>query len=528
MDSQTLTPHQLNAKMFIGAALSGNRSAIVESAISQHLRKEDFPDGYYPSVFEAIIQLLRDGKYVTPEAVYTVTAQKVPLEWLQEAYTTYGDAIAEMSDTANNIIQYAEARNAYKVADELKKELADNPLSARITAAKYGTQLMRPRSQSTLQSFPSDIRHRAMKNSEIIGRTVKTGIHWLDANIEGGLQTKYQLGIASRQKGRKTSFIRNVVLGVLRQMTNPGQTAIGSGIEYARAGADPTHWQVRDHVKIAFLAFENDQVRTYYDFAAMLAFEFLWKKGGVKLCHQKWGSKYFHEWCHSSVIMQNDLKGKIFTVKNPDGTIKQEGWPNALQAACQYAFWSMDRLSENGNLAIYDSEEKTGNLNTVEDLERILLEHTTLNCNPEDHFMFVTDYIGLVRKYGEFNKYKVQQEANFTIKRNVNNLLSGIGATALTIGQYNTDTKKSQIQGTKTEVMVESNPDMRRDVQTFMETSYDHDETAQKLTIKILDNSRGAMGERVQKSYWIHPESGYMIDYFDADRLFERTQQYGE
>jgi hypothetical protein len=288
----------------------------------------------------------------------------------------------------------------------------------------------------------------------------------------------------------------------------------------AALGDNPTAWRPREKMKVAFLAYENDQVRTYYDFAAMLAFEYIWKTGGLELCHQRFGSKYFHEYCSSPIIMRADLRDKIRTIEE-DGKVVQAGWPTELQKAVSFAFKSMEKLSEAGTLAIYDSEVSTGNLFTTTDMERILLEHSMLYCNPDDHFIFVVDYLGLVRKEGESNKYTAQQEVNASIKRNVSSLLDGLGATALSVAQYNTQSKRDKIQGVKSDPMPDNNPDLRRDVQTFIETEYDHEETGQRLTIRILDNRRGKMN--VQKDYWIHPASGYMVAHFNPERLFEVT-----
>jgi hypothetical protein len=143
-------------------------------------------------------------------------------------------------------------------------------------------------------------------------------------------------------------------------------------------------------------------------------------------------------------------------------------------------------------------------------------------CEPGTHLVFVVDYIGLVQKIGD-SKYMAQMAANDEIRWQAANAMDGMGATAITIGQYNTSSKKDKANNADTGVIqVDNNPDLPRIVMNFIECEYGTD---QDFTAKMLRSRRGKQGPYIKKAYWMHPATGYIMRTYNTDHidLFKET-----
>ena len=102
-----------------------------------------------------------------------------------------------------------------------------------------------------------------------------TGILWLDAELKGGLRSRRYIALGAREKGRKSTMLRNILLGAAREF---------KGWQRQKDMRMVPMYIPREGVSIALLAYENDQQITTWDFVSMLAYEYLYYRGHGQRC----------------------------------------------------------------------------------------------------------------------------------------------------------------------------------------------------------------------------------------------------
>ena len=198
---------------------------------------------------------------------------------------------------------------------------------------------------------------RDSKNYTFITRTTN---NWFDTVMSGGLRAKEMVGIGARQKGRKSSVVRNLVLGAALRDGEPNPKA-----------------------SIAIFSFENDQETTYFHFIAMLATRYLVGKG-----------RYHETFRDSNVPINVKLHGRgIQSAYERDVLGK---WSRVLQEAVTYAMDTMSSLP----IWIYDQTKGNGNLKSLSALRTGMYAHKFVHVSSNQHYLCIVDYAQLARNGG--------------------------------------------------------------------------------------------------------------------------------
>src|SRR5690606_9711704 len=193
-------------------------------------------------------------------------------------------------------------------------------------------------------------------------RITPTNIAWIDYILGGGARTKRYIAIGGRQKGRKTTLLRNLILGLC--IKNDGRKQ-----------------SVNNEVAVSLFTFENDQEITFYDFVAMRAAQYCYNH---RLETKREGN----------ALGVDRLNGEI--IQNAYESGKLEKWPDYLRKAVHQALTDVEQLP----LYIYDSRPENGGLDSLNALRSAFEMQYQASNEKGLHQIFCVDYIQKVHNGG--------------------------------------------------------------------------------------------------------------------------------
>ena len=486
--------HIVHSEIAIGACMRGERQDAERILFSTGIQDVDMPNDFFVKVYEGILSVLRNPTSVpTPELVWTATGREVNLDDVKALVDAAGTrSVMSSVDSANTVIKLADRRATY---DEIKYAfdmIQDESISADEVRSKLVSELSKTRS-SIQPSDTRSIRSRVMNKigtGEI--EPIPLTIPWFNYLTNGGIRSRRLFAIAGGEKSRKTTLTRNLILGALRKLDLPDDPA-----KYIEKLYVP-----REDVRVAFLAFENDQETTWFDFVSMLAWDKLWRSGiGKNIVETQMGTFFYYELLNPELIMTAMDNGKI------------KKWPVVIQKAIDEAMDTLDDL----NLHIYDMNAKNGGLDTVDDMTRVINMHNVLYCKPDDKKMLCIDYAGLVRTPG-MTDFQGQTEV-------VNRALYSANAldfAVMLLAQYSRGyTREHKDSKNRTTVGTENSAALERGCHHYWEVSYDED-SPQILDVQQVRARRqgGGLRGKTRQKFHIDKVTGSIIDQYTSDTVF--------
>jgi replicative DNA helicase len=311
------------------------------------------------------------------------------------------EPLMDLRLNVTDIDQAAQECAEYYQIDGLKRALrnaetaiekGEKPSLIRTTLVQ---EVSNTRAASGQKNDAASILHR-MRTTATVPSTVKTNIAWLDSVTKGGARVGQLWVIGAPEKSRKTSFVRNVVMNVLRDKGIPGGKAA-----------------------VQFCALENDQIVTMADFVAMYAAEYIHYNGLAKKIHPV-AKEPLAVFCDATTAEQYVADPNY--IKHPD-----------LRKAYDYAY----RMCEGMVLEVLDRRADSGNLRTLEDI----IEKKREFCaeHPGKHHIIVVDYAQIIKGKGTlFERIESFSDISLGLA------LEGEGATMIALSQFSREGKKEE------------------------------------------------------------------------------------
>ena len=452
---------QLHEPTVVGCLLNmGDRQTIEEVCFVAGLLPTDFSNRELGTVYGFILQAYEENITPNPETIFTLSRQTLPLEWLRELSNTPFLLPEELLSHARMIVRQAEVRETTKTLvggleaiqsnrdiDEVRDELMH--------------RLARNRGGETLNSSIAAIfeRHKAHRGNLYV---TPTHLPWLDDWLKGGLRSRRFIAIAGPQGGRKSTWARNIALYAARDV-------------YKRP---------RDTVAIAWLAYENDQVISAYDFAAMCAVEWLAENGHW---NAKAGSKLIRE--------MMDAESLSYAVEEN----VLDSWPDLARQAAEVGMERAQSLP----IEIYDAGEETGALTNRLAMHRLINSHKW--SNEGKHCIYIVDYAQLVRENGRlFEDMEI-------LARDCLHLVRRLNCTLILLSQFNEEYNKDLAKGQagKGYQGIKGGGDIKAGVHNLMTVEYNDEISPDQLHVKSGKARRGKT--TTSKIYTIEPTSGLVL-----------------
>lgn len=473
----------MESNKLYGLLLQDDRELLKQLRFSVQLQARDIPGDN--RLWDVICKMADEGSAITPETVSALAG--MPLEALKtavdEAFTFSGNEALTIARKWVQRTEIARIEGVYATASADIK--AGRPIEEvnRDVIKKIGRRRGVVMNDPSMRSIREAVDAKRLRKEYTA--ITRTNINWFDKVLNGGLRGKTILAIGARQKGRKTSMARNLVLGAAKRLNN--------GI-----------WQPNAKVNIAFMGFENPREATYFDFVAQLAAERLVERGWyeeeiyvdgkaipahTKLDGEKIQSAY-----------ERDALSAI------DPVTQEPRWPVHLQEAIAYAMDLLDNLP----IYLYDKSAKNGNLKTIESLRVAVWAHKYEHVKPGQHFIIVVDYAQLAKELGDdYKDMAALSELLLELAQD-----EELDCTIIVLSQFNeagnwekANEKRGQAQ--KLDIVpTKGGGDLAATVQNYITLAYDS-QNPRYLLAELARSRRSGWG-RIQ--FEIHPASGHILD----------------
>lgn len=458
-------------KQIIGALFWHDKRLLEQVAFSLQVKPEDFADPLDRAVFDVVLRAYREGLPISPASLAAYTKGQFEAGF----FDTYRDAGYEIGESeafsmARLALQDSERRHMTRVLREAAEAVENGETMGEVRSG-LSRKLQHTRGVITQDARPKSIRQRIDERRARGERTkiVPTRISWFDNLLDGGLTEKDIIAIGGRQKGRKTSTARMLLL----------QAALTADL------------QPNPRVSIAFCTFENDQESTYWDFVCMIAARILW---------------------------DNRIYGEKLDLSTPERTVEPiEAWklvtPRQIRkyyergalhrwhpdifSAVQRAIGIMDDLP----IWIYDRTAENGGLKNLDSLKSVATMHKFNHVEDDQLYILCGDYAQLIPNEGDIFKDMVAL-SNWIIEA-----AQQYPATVMMLTQLNEQANFAKAKGEKMEwIGVKGGGDLTAAVHYFFTTDYDK-KTPDELTLELaVSRKAGTDWQRFQ----IHPPSGLM------------------
>lgn len=455
---------KLHEPSLIANLLISERNAVEDVRFVADLQPEDFSDPKLRKAYEVILDAYQQGLSPNPKVVHTVSNKLLDLDWL-ESLAEGAEFLmpTELISHAKLIVQEAEIRGTSKVlvgglqAIESSRDIA-------LIKADLVNHLTHTRSGNTKDSSISAIlaRHQANPDSMLV---TPTHLPWLDEWLKGGLRSGRFMAIAGPQGGRKSTWARNVVLGAARNKRH----------------------EPRQNVTIAWMAFENDQQISSYDFVAMLAVEWLRENG-------KYDEKI------DGKLIREVLDAETISYAIRARTLDK--WPATARQAITVGIETASKYP----ITIYDSAIETGNLVSQTALWRCVhAHHFNYVKDDKTHLIVVIDYAQLVRETGRL------YEDMELLSRDCLQVVARLNCTIILLSQFNESYNRDVSKGEQGKGWqgIKGGGDIKAGVQNLMTVEYDDEVSPNTLRVKSGKARRGKT--TTGYAYTIDPTSGLVL-----------------
>lgn len=468
---------ELHSQLLVGGLLKNNRKLYEKVRFAEQVSGEDlYPNGSYRAIFAILDDCYANKLALTPEVVWKESGREIPLDWLTELSRQDLDESTVIS-SSRLILDLAARHDKLAAIHEAAREMMDEKKSHIDTSKRLIERLT---SRSNVRALPSrgwDILERAKQRADEgeVRHLTNTGIQWLDNMLRGGLREQRFLAIAGNEKSRKTTWVRNIILGALRENTNTDPDL-------------PPQFEPRESVDVLFLGLENSQQITTFDFVAMLMYEYL----------------HFYRDPNDEFIPGVTF-GEMCNGEDAEDAYVSNAWvnwPDDLKAAMLYALAQMKKM----NLYILDSGAETGNLKSFDDMMNSLRRHMHTVADPRVHTIIVVDYAQLAKKF-----YRIYEDMSL-FSNEMLRVANDYKTTVIALSQNNRTYKKERANDVDANVLgTAGGGDLENAVHAYMEVQYDSDENENLLKIFMRRMRRGKSSRKSYQDYIIHPPSGYII-----------------
>lgn len=472
--------YELSAKDVISGCLSLTPDKVSEIFYGVDLRASDMPQGDYRLALACIAKATLDNTSPNPSVLYKISNQKLNLDWLED--------LAEREISMSRAMESAKQCKEYSIRHSTQTILNDG-IVANQDISKNASDVR----NSVIQELSAIGDHSVEKQSifEIMKNIYEkagsnndtpfsTNNLWLDYQLSGGLRRGRHIAIGAPEKQRKSSWMRNIVLGVLQDY-NQGT------------------WTPRKNVHVCLLNFENDRNITALEFVCMQSAINLFDKD-PHMANSNFKNKPLHY---------------AYDAERIQTAISEDRFHEYFDKYGMRTFLQAEKQVSNLNLAIYDKTREGGHLRDLDDLWRIARTYRALYTKKSDLVIYVVDHMHLVKAKG-INDKNARASA---VAMSIQDIPDDLDATLITLAQFNRSSKYNGQNGeNEIDVMGTSGAsELEQDVQNYMDTQYNSAETPSKLTVRMRRSRRGQMGLNVKKDFAIHPPTGAIVD-FDYEK----------
>jgi len=434
----------------IGAILHGQREMFETVYLVEHLRAEDLPT--MGEVYKSIETLYASGMTITPENL-TSNFSKSELQYLKDTF--YGDE-RSVRASCRFLITDTERRKLLGKVQGAEKRLVKEGVDPEGVIKELGEALKVTRINEVFQTHVSEIVNRT--ESEVI--LSPTRLTELDRLLNGGLRTRRLVVIGGRQKGRKTTVIREVSLSLLFDHK----------------------LKPRDKANITFMCFENDQWSTTWDFVGSLAAKILDSQGRLD---------------EKANLLSSEILMEAYPRSRVDKAAPFFQWPADIQKAVVQAV----SLIAEANLFIYDRSKEGGKLSDVDSIERVIASHSYNFLKEGQHPIFVIDYAQLVKHNSDLYIHMSNLSSQCI------EWVNKYGCTIVCLSQFNEAYNKETASGVQTDYIgTKGGGDLESACHTYITTGYNSD-TPDRLSIHVKRQRRGGTGNFDVR---IHPTTGHI------------------
>lgn len=340
----------------IGSAL--NADGFKQAYFQERVMSKDFSPKVKP-YWEEIEKAYLDG---VPIMVETLSARTgVPIERLAEMQNNalWGDALRNACKEIRE--NYAEREEARKIAAEFH-EAVHGKENVQAAAARAMDAISRMGSRAAKHSVSTNSILQEIQERIDSGKVtlpVRTTFDAIDAMLNGGVTEDRIYGLAGPEKTRKTSFIRNVYLGLL---------------------LDRKTLEVRNAASCSLMCFENNRITAFYTYLASLI--------SMKMIREK----------RTDILAVGDNPVPLLSLMDSDhvARLHQTGkWKNRRDGFAEIFQWALDTIGQL-DLILYDISDEGGRLDDMASVRRAIIEQKRILSKPNQLCVSTVDYIGLV------------------------------------------------------------------------------------------------------------------------------------
>lgn len=354
------------------ALLYDNKQLFEKAVYGPGLTVSDFPGiEHYRDTFALVTTLYRTEMPVSAENVWAESGRQIPLDWLKQLENEAVIDERDMQVAARRLIAYSVRSQKLQSAQQLVHQLMDESVDVDEASSQAIRNLSRSRKAEIQDAHIGSIIARQKSVDAVPSFRTMTGIRWLDAQTRGGLRSGRFYVLGGREKGRKTSVMRNIMLNAAREAVYDDPNR-------------PPRFVPKQNVNVVLLPFENDQGITAWDFVAMLAWEHLYFHNRQ---NEQYNGQPIDAFCNGEDIQT---------------FVEEKQMPNhrALVQAIEYGQEQLTQLP----IFIYDSKPENGGLRRYVDLERVINMHHNAVRRPNEHAIYIVDYAQLVYNGGDLFK----------------------------------------------------------------------------------------------------------------------------
>lgn len=442
-----------NEHAIIGTLLDDRKDLFETTYLIEQLRPEDFLE--LEPLYAAMKQAYDQDLPLTPHEIGKLSGRsQSELEMMRQMFR---DTDANIRRHAHRLIVDTERRRLLDETSQANRLLAREGSDPEPVIQRLGAALKQTRYGQTFKSKVGDIVDE--REDEVI--LSPTRIPVLDRLLNGGMRTKRLIAIGGRQKGRKTTFAREVSLNLLFDV----------------------NLKPKKKANIAFLCFENDQWSTTWDFVATLAANILHKQGKLD---------------EKANLLVSEILMEAYPRSRVDTAAPFFSWPIDIQHAVEQAV----KLIHEVDLFVYDRSKAGGKLSDVDSVERIIASHLYNNVKAGQHPVFVVDYAQIINHSGDLYNHMSSLSGKCI------EWVSEYACTLLCLSQFNEAYNKEAASGVQIDyVGTKGGGDLESACHTYITTGY-NSEFPDQLSIHVKRQRRGGTGSF---DLYIHPATGHIL-----------------
>lgn len=421
------------------------------------LRSHAMPTEAHRAVWSAICTLRDQKQDLMDTAILKITGDAVKPEWLFQRMAEYSGIIDRQFDhDAKLLVEHgrtellkAQLANALKALsnggkiDDMRLHLMDVLSQERETGIKDVTASdLASMLRSDMDTQPQSL--------------ISTGLAWLDGLAGGGFELGHLWWVSGKYKGRKTSTMLNVVLGVL--LSN-------------------------DQTSVCFLSREMHRKRVTGQLVAMLAVTYLLENKLYNALDQR-----HYPLNMISAQMLNQHKSNY------------KKWDPRKVEAIDYGIEKFRSFQD--RLRIYDTTEAGGELSDIGSVQRVFARDIALY----DGQIYFADYLQLFDAPGK----SLFEQVSFLSKA-FQKMAQKKEKTLVLAAQLNEETVKGNRSYSPG---VKGGGDAAATADYLVRTSYKDtpEAKADQLTLNMKLSRYGAAGDDITHVFDVHAPSGLLLD----------------